>query len=79
MDTEPDETDGYRIHGLSPSQARQLFEAFGRAGIHADVEFIQESLSIELEGDSGETAVIITVDGAFGDAARRIAAGLFGE
>lgn len=79
MNTESDEPECYQIYGLTPSEAGLLLEALKSADIVAHTQFIEEPTSVELEGDSGETKVIITVNAESEDAVRRIEADLFGD
>jgi|GEM_PF-2130947 len=79
MNPESDETESYCIHGLSPSEAVMLFDALEQAGIDFHAEYIEEPTSVELEGDSGQTEILVTTDACHADAMRSIEATLFGR
>lgn len=78
MNSGSDEIGFYTIRGLLAADAARLIVALEHAGIEYRAEFVQEEPSIELEGDSGNTEVIVCVDDQWLDSVRKIENDLFG-
>lgn len=77
MNEEIAESEDYEIWGLSPCEVRDLLAALDRVGIKAQTRFIEEPVSNDLEGDSPDTEIVVTVDAAAVDEVQGILNDLF--